>query len=438
MEQRKFINILESVHFRIFGHSISEQMMVFLKNLSWSLFGGIVASFLMLAVNIGVGRYFGPEEYGKYNLILSVSQILLVFIYLGTDVSSVRYISREEGLQRKRSFLSSSFYFVVGTILFSWVVYYLMHQLIESSFHVDGQYILFPLIFGTFLALKGMLDGYLRAFSLFRFQAYLRVVEACVVVVFLILTLVVIGVREYQYYIYAIVSGAAIFSIVTLYRLRWSLRPFDAKSLQLMLSYGHIVLLGTVLSVVFNSLDKLIIAKYLGVAQLGIYSAYFMTSTNLIAQMTQVFNNVFFPAISQVSDTAYVEKMNILVRRLFIPGGIILSGLLYGILLVFGRAYEPNIFLSISFGFLAILQIILTINASIITALSRALLKKYYFWLYVVSFCHIIFYGVLIYYGLISILALIFLFFANFLSVIFIQKWLIRRFIGSSGALFPA
>ena len=244
--------------------------------------------------------------------------------------------------------------------------------------------------------------------------------------------------REYQYYIYAIVSGAAIFSIVTLYRLRWSLRPFDAKSLQLMLSYGHIVLLGTVLSVVFNSLDKLIIAKYLGVAQLGIYSAYFMTSTNLIAQMTQVFNNVFFPAISQVSDTAYVEKMNILVRRLFIPGGIILSGLLYGILLVFGRAYEPNIFLSISFGFLAILQIILTINASIITALSRALLKKYYFWLYVVSFCHIIFYGVLIYYGLISILALIFLFFANFLSVIFIQKWLIRRFIGSSGALFPA
>ena len=172
MEQRKFINILESVHFRIFGHSISEQMMVFLKNLSWSLFGGIVASFLMLAVNIGVGRYFGPEEYGKYNLILSVSQILLVFIYLGTDVSSVRYISREEGLQRKRSFLSSSFYFVVGTILFSWVVYYLMHQLIESSFHVDGQYILFPLIFGTFLALKGMLDGYLRAFSLFRFQAY--------------------------------------------------------------------------------------------------------------------------------------------------------------------------------------------------------------------------------------------------------------------------
>ena len=427
--KQKFFQIAEIVHLRIFGHEMGEEMRKFIGNLSWSFFGGIIASILMLGVNVGMGRYFGPEEYGKYNFVLILSQFLLIFVYLGTDVSSVKFLSGEKELSGKKAFFSSSFYFVLIMISLSWIVYYSVHSRIEHYFNVDGQYVFLALIFGSILGVKGAVDGYLRAFSLFRFQAFLRVAEVTAIIVFLLLILKMIGIKEYQYYVYVIVGGAALFSLIALFRLRRNFGAFKWSSLKLMLAYGNVILIGTIFGTVFNSLDKIIVAKYLGVAQLGIYSAYFMTSTNLIAQMTQVFNNVFFPAISQVDDTAYVTKIDTLMKWFFIPGGVILSSVLYGTLLIFGKAYKPDIFLAVGFGFLAVLQILLTINSSIITALSKKLLRKYYFWLYGISFCHIAVYGIFIYLKSITIPTLLFLFFMNFSIMILIQKNLINSFI---------
>lgn len=435
--KQKLFRIAEIIHLRIFGHEMGEEMRKFLGHLSWSFFGGIIASVLMLGVNVGMGRYFGPEEYGKYNFVLILSQFLLIFVYLGTDVSSVKFLSSEKEMSDRKSFFSSSYYFVFAMILLSWCVYYFVHQKIESYFHIDSQYLFLALILGSALGMKGVVDGYLRAFFLFRFQAFLRVIEATLVIIFLSLILKVFGIREYQYYVYVIAGGAVLFSLVTLFRLRENFGVFRWTSLKLMLSYGNVVLMGVILGAVFNSLDKIIVAKYLGVAQLGIYSAYFMTATNLIAQITQVFNNVFFPAISRADNIAYVAKINTLMKRFFVPGGIIISLVLYGILLIFGKAYKPDVFLAIGFGFLSILQIIFTINASIIMALSKKLLKRYYFWLYSVSFLHIAFYGIFIYFKFVTIPILLLLFFINFSVIIFIQKSLINTFIKAKKFSFP-
>ncbi|MFZ2187699.1 MAG: lipopolysaccharide biosynthesis protein [Candidatus Moraniibacteriota bacterium] len=425
----RLTNFTEMLHLRIFGHEMGEEMRKFLSHLSWSFFGGIIASILMLGVNIGMGRYFGPEEYGKYNFVLILSQFLLIFVYLGTDVSSIKFLSGEKESSEKKAFFSSSFYFVLFMILLLWIAYGFAYSKIEHYFNVDSQYVFLALIFGSVLGVKGIVDGYLRAYSLFRFQAILRVIEAITIIAFLFLILKMIGIKEYQYYVYAVAGGAVLFSLVTLFRLRENFGVFQWSSLKLMLSYGNVILIGTIFGTTFNSLDKIIVAKYLGVAQLGIYSAYFMTSTNLIAQMTQVFNNVFFPTISQVADTAYVAKINTLIKWFFVPGGIILSLVLYGVLLVFGKAYKPDMLLAVGFGFLSILQILLTINASMITALSKELLKKYYFWLYGVSFFHMAVYGIFIYFKSITIPILLLLFFVNFSIMILIQKNLIYSFI---------
>lgn len=423
------ISLLEMIHQRIFGHRLEDEMRQFLKNLSWSFFGGIIASALMIGVNVAIGRYFGPEEYGKYNLVLILSQILLIFIYLGTDISSVKFISNAGNAQSKRAFLSSSFYFVVMMIILGWCCYFLIYLNIEQYFTIDSRYVFSALILGSALALKGITDGYLRSYSDFRFQALLRVVEAILITSGLIFVLSIHNVQGYQYYVYALFGGALLFSVTTLLRLRKNLGAFRWDAFKMMISYGNVILFGSIFGILFNSLDKIIVAKYLGILELGIYSAYFMTSTNIIAQITHLFNNAFFPAISQVSNTAYVEKINILTKWFFVPGGILISAFLYGVVLIFGAAYKPSIFLAVGFGFLSILQILFTINASIITALSKTLLKKYYLFLYIVSTLHIIAYGILIYFKMITILSLVLLFFLNFSMMILIQKRLIKSFI---------
>lgn len=431
--QEKALVLAGKTHLRIFGHEMGGEMQKFLGDLSWSFFGGVVASILMLGVNIGIGRYFGPEEYGKYNIVLILSQFFLIFVYFGTDISSIKFLSGEKDLSRKKIFFSSSFYFVVTMILLLWIVYYSLHFKIESYFHVDSRYVFFALILGSVFSIKGIADGYLRALSLFRFQALVRVFEVIAMIGFLFLILKITGTREYQYYVYVMAGGATLFSFVSLFQLRKNFGTFEWLSLKSMLLYGNVIFIGTIFGTIFNSLDKIIVAEYLGVTQLGIYSAYFMTSTNLIAQMTQVFNNVFFPAISRLDNTAYVAKMNILVKWLFVPGGIALSLVLYGILLLFGKAYKPDIFLATGFGFLAVIQIILTVNTSVITALSKELLKKYYFWLYGISLCHLALYGVLIYFKSTAIPILLLLFFVNYSVLIFIQKSLINSHIKAGG-----
>lgn len=427
--KQKLFRGAEIVHLRIFGHEMGVEMRQFLGNLSWSFFGGVTASVLMMGVNIGIGRYFGPEEYGKYNVALILSQFLLVFVYFGIDVSSVKFLSEKSDLPLQKKFFSSSFYFVSTMVFLSWIIYYFIHLDIERYFDIENRYLVLGLFLGSAFAIKGLADGYLRAYFLFRLQAVLRILEAIIVIASLLLILRIVGMREYQYYIYALSLGAILFSLVALFRLRKSFVKFHWASLRLMLSYGSVILAGAVLSIVFNSLDKIMVARYLGVTQLGIYSAYFVTATSLIAQMTQIFNNAFFPAISQVGDTAYIEKVNALMRWLFVPGGIFLSLTLYVVVLVFGDAYEPSIFLATGFGFLAILQVLFSINASIITALSKVLLRRYYLWLYVVSLCHVLLYGLLVYLDFVAISTLLLLFFVNFTSVIFIQKSLIKTFI---------
>ncbi|MGB5018876.1 MAG: oligosaccharide flippase family protein [Candidatus Moraniibacteriota bacterium] len=425
----KITMLVEMIHLRVFGHEMSHEMRQFLDNLSWSFFGGISASTLMLLVNIAVGRYFGPEEYGKYNLVLSLSQILLVFIFCGTDISSIKFLSSEKKFSDKKIYLSSSLYFIVAITAFFWSIYFFIFSGTEFFFGLEKQYIFLALLLGSVLSIKGIVDGYLRAYAFFRFQAVLRIIEAIFIVTLLYSILNEFSVREYRYYIYAIIGGAIVFSLMSFFRLRENFGIFKWSYLRSMLLYGNVILLGTIFGTAFNLLDKIIITKYLGVAQLGIYSAYFMTSTNLIAQLTQVFNNVFFPAISQMTDASYITKINIAIKWLSIPGGVIVSFVLYVILLIFGDAYEPNVLLAVGFGFLSILQIILTINASIITALSKELLKRYYLWLYGVITCHLFFYGIFIYIEFITIPSILVLFFVNFSVVVYIQKILIVNFV---------
>jgi O-antigen/teichoic acid export membrane protein len=88
--KKRFSEIAEMIHFRLFGHSIGDEMREFLHNLSWSFFGGIVAAAIMFATNVLAGRWLGPVEHGKYNLIVAISSFLVAFMILGLEVSIPR------------------------------------------------------------------------------------------------------------------------------------------------------------------------------------------------------------------------------------------------------------------------------------------------------------------------------------------------------------
>jgi O-antigen/teichoic acid export membrane protein len=70
----------------------------------------------------------------------------------------------------------------------------------------------------------------------------------------------------------------------------WSNETFRA-----LLNYGKIVFLATLFGIVFGSLDKMAIAHYLSLSDLGVYSAYYTASFLVVTQIGALFDNVFFP-----------------------------------------------------------------------------------------------------------------------------------------------
>ena len=164
------------------------------------------------------------------------------------------------------------------------------------------------------------------------------------------------------------------------------------------------------------------ITKELNIYQLGIYGAYFMASTNLIAQATQMFINIFFPVASKFENRSFLKKLDKIFFIAFIPLFLIISGMIFIIMKLFGEKYGVNLNYVLSFGILATLQIILTINASTITAISKKLFKKYIAYSTAINAVHIVAYGVIIYLKIVSIQLIVILLIANVLVTIFIQK----------------
>ena len=93
LKQRLF-QIAEIIHLRVFGHAMSDEMRKFLGNLSWSFFGGIIAAGIMFAVNILAGRWLGPEEYGKYHIVLALGQVFVIPMLMGMNTSAAYHIAK--------------------------------------------------------------------------------------------------------------------------------------------------------------------------------------------------------------------------------------------------------------------------------------------------------------------------------------------------------
>ncbi len=91
--KKRILKIAEIIHLKIFDHEMGIKMKRFLTNLSWSFFGGFIATGMMFALNMVAGRILGPEEYGKYSSAVVLTGVLATIFVLNLDISSIRYLA---------------------------------------------------------------------------------------------------------------------------------------------------------------------------------------------------------------------------------------------------------------------------------------------------------------------------------------------------------
>lgn len=338
----KLVKIAEFLHFRIFGYEMSDAMKKFLNHLSWSFSGGIIAASILLILNVLAGRWLGPTEYGRYSLVIAISSIFIIPMTMGVETAITYYISKNKEDSIRKDLTASSLWMVIIfiIIIFS-ITNYLSHYL-ENIFTTQNKVIIIAIIFSVLLAMRNIFDAILKGFHFFKYQSFLRMLEAVITAVFFIIFFEILRKFNFQFYVYAIFSGY----IFTILMVLWIIRKNITLSLKYskkILSYGIFAILGSLFGIMTSSFDKILINKYIGQEQLGIYNAYMTASFLLATQIMTLFINVFFPFLASIRDNGMIlKKLNKLLKIFLVPALIIFGVIIWVILMVFGEKYGTD------------------------------------------------------------------------------------------------
>ncbi len=415
-------------HQRFFGPAIDPEMRLFLVNLFWSFLGGGIASAGLLLVNILAGRYMGPSEYGKYNLVFVLSQFFILFVFWGLDIASIKAIAASKTRAEKGKNLSSASVFLVLTLGLLSLIAFLVYKPAAQYFALDQSLLFILLILSIPLTLKAMFDGFIRGLRLFKVQFVAKTLECFTIIALFVLIFVVLDKRTYEFYIYVLIAGALVSALINFSKVKKYFDGFDKKCLQDQLSHGKFYFIATIIGTLFTSLDRLLVAKYLSYYELGIYGAYYTASVTLTYQLTQMFINVFLPSIAHLENKTFVRKIDNIFTRAIIPIYLTVLVLVFVAVKLFGARFGLIWGYVFGFSLLATLQLIQGIYNTIVLTLSKDLYKRS---LLLVNISNVIIFSTyipLVYFKLISISWILGILILSITSAITIQ----RTFIGIS------
>ena len=393
--KQKIIVVIEIVHWWVFGHEMSPTMKDFLRQLSWSFLGIFFNGIVLFVVNVLAGRILGPAGYGKYNLVLVVANIVTIFVLLGQDMTSIKYISSSEKEKDKKQYLSNSFYIILSSS-FLWIVFSIFFYFqIAHLLNFDQKIFLLAVIFAIVMSMRTLLDSFVKSFNFFKFQSLFKIIEGIIILAVFIFFFLALKFDDYQYYIFSLTAGYFILCLIFFLKIKQKIVAWDKQKFLDIIQYSKVTIILTIIGTIMASMDKLFIGKTLGIEQLGIYSAYLVSTAIFVGQIILILNNVFFPIVNQVEDKSIIiKKVDKLLFLGLIPGTFVLFLFSYGIMSIFGKEYQLNIFYVIAFSVMAFLQIAGSLYKSIISSQEKnyMTLKKIS---YVMLFLFFIMYGIL-------------------------------------------
>ena len=133
--------------------------------------------------------------------------------------------------------------------------------------------------------------------------------------------------------------------------------------------YGKYGILGGISGVLLISVDRVLIKHFLGINELGIYSAYSTASIMVAMQFSWIISNVLFPFASQEkSNYILLKKLDRLSLFSFLPCVFVLSIIGYVALSFFGKDYPINYLLIVSMSIYGTSHLIYLVYSSVISS----------------------------------------------------------------------
>jgi len=273
------------------------------------IFGGMIAGTLLGMVNqIILGRYLGPENYGLFNLSMSVVMIAATLSVFGFFGSLSRFIpyhleKNEKNIIRSVIDFGSFFSFALG-ITFAIVVYLLADRVAVGIFH-DPRLEPVLKIFAVVIPLSSLqqvVRGIVRGFKAVKYDAILFNIGTRIVTISVFLLSMFFVHRLYGAII-AFISGVVITTAIAIWIIRIKIFP-DYRQ------YGRVPIARNLLSfswplaltgftfLFVSKTDKVLLGYFMSSKDVGIYTPALMIA-NLLIFVSTAFKYIFLPTVSE-------------------------------------------------------------------------------------------------------------------------------------------
>ena len=375
MMNERLFRIMNGIYEHIFGYSMGGRARLFFKNLGITTFGFGAASFLTFGLTIFAGRLLGPIEYGKANLVFSISSFLAVPMGLWLNLAAIKYLASESRDTTRDLIASLLVLTFLSTIVSIPVIYFLQDQFL-ILFHVGKGLFFFAVIFSLILVFTNVGQTILKGLHLFKKFASIHLISLFFFIAPFFVYFFIVGGEDF--YGLVIPSGIRLLLIGTLalWVVREYLRLGRFQYIRALSTYSLSGVIGIIPSnFSFGVVDQLLINYFLGPVFVGIYSAYFIFFQVINNKGFEVLLAVFFPVVASITEKkAIFIKMNRLLVYSFLPAFFLIFLFMIVLLPFFGETYPIDLSLVILFALGILISLIASLYGWFVASIgSRAL-----------------------------------------------------------------
>ncbi len=318
-----------------------------------SFWGSVVASLTLFALYVIAGKVLGPTEFGKASIILVIAQVANIWMLFSLDTSSLRLVSGAKNQKEQADHIVTITLIALAVILLVASLVFQIRRILMGMLSLDEQLFVYTLIYAVIVALRLLLDSFLRALGKFKLQAKIKIIEALVALTLFGGLLYWNQAASFEFLIFAI-AGANVLSIFLVLPSVWPfwrLGRISFQEVKKVLSFNGSMFAYMGFSGLIFIGDKLVVNRYLGSYALGIFSVHYTLSLTIIGVLVSVINNVSLPLIAKsLQKKVIYEKLNQLVKLSLVPMALLLLGILSLGMKLYGSQYRSNLWLQFLFA----------------------------------------------------------------------------------------
>lgn len=335
----------------IFREEPSDGVKDFINNLWYVIIGFGFYAVCGFIFQVLEGRILGPAQYGQLVLVQSISTFLLIPMSLCTSTALIKYNAEKDDLERQKKIISVAYAIIFVLSLICVSSFFIFLKPLSDVFNISSVIFSFSIIFALFYNLYILSTDTLR--SLHKIKE-LSIIQALYGFCMLIAILPFIFIGIFSFHIALLIEYAAyffVFFIIIIYIRKYLSFDIDRYWIVKILRYSSFGIWSAIASAFYQNFGKIIINGYLTLSDLGIYGAYYMCFITLPAFLFNIFNTVFFPAVSRSTNKKAIwlklNKMIFFSVILGLPCVIILGFIFFKL---YGSAYHFDIWLGILFS----------------------------------------------------------------------------------------